>query len=600
MEKRAKTSLLFAIAAVATLLLLFAALLLLFFLPLEVSRNFFDFFSPSGRLQGLDQARMAEIRRNFLFIFAFLGTFNILFLLLLRWREKAIINFFNLKEARSDYQKLMELCKDYFVANRIYIGGFIILLLFAVLIRIYYLFQPIRHDEAYTVLYFASRNLFYVMSHYDQPNNHILHTTLVLLIQKIFGESEWAIRLPACFFGILMVPACFALANLLFDRYAALLSSCLIASSSIFIEFSTNARGYTLLCFLSLTMFAAGLFLIQTRNLFVWLIFVGSAILGFYTMPIMFFSWGALLLWLIMAHFKKDLVQNEEQHFFNDLLAATAFICYGAFLLYSPVFLIAGPEAVFGNSWVQPKPFKDFLVHLPGFLHSAFALWMRDIPEPIVLILNGGFLFLCIFCFQRQKKSILFLATVVVWCLVLLFGLRIVFFSRLWLFLLPLFFIFASAGIVELFKKINSRLLRSRVFITTIMVFSVFLSFLVIKNQSILASPETGTFPEGQEIVSFLKEYLQPHDVVAAKPPSDFIIKYYWRRQGLGDAPFVINMKLFHRLVVVVCKEANKNIDEVLNYRYPLSLAPNASPEKIQEYKTAVLYTIKRSELIMK
>ena len=62
---------------------------------------------------------------------------------------------------------------------------FLIIFFIGVIIRICFLFQPMRHDEAFTFTNYASKPLFVALSNYSFPNNHLFHTffRLLLLIQ---------------------------------------------------------------------------------------------------------------------------------------------------------------------------------------------------------------------------------------------------------------------------------------------------------------------------------------------------------------------------------------------------------------------------------
>ena len=86
-----------------------------------------------------------------------------------------------------------------------------LLLAGAVLIRLLYIQQPIRHDEAYTYLYFAAQPLGSALSDYTVPNNHLFHTFLVKVVTSVLGGSLPAIRLAAFVTGLLVVPAVYLL-----------------------------------------------------------------------------------------------------------------------------------------------------------------------------------------------------------------------------------------------------------------------------------------------------------------------------------------------------------------------------------------------------
>jgi mannosyltransferase len=75
---------------------------------------------------------------------------------------------------------------------------------------------------------------------------------------RIAGRSEWALRFPSVFFGVLTIPLLWATARRLFGsrgrgawgRWAALAAALLAAVSSLYVYYSQEARMYTQLVFL--------------------------------------------------------------------------------------------------------------------------------------------------------------------------------------------------------------------------------------------------------------------------------------------------------------------------------------------------------------
>jgi predicted membrane-bound mannosyltransferase len=132
-----------------------------------------------------------------------------------------------------------------------------VLLAGALLIRLLYIRQPIRHDEAYTYLYFAAQPLGSALSDYSVPNNHLFHTLLVKAVTSVLGGSLPAIRLSAFVAGLLIVPAVYLVTRRLGgDRGASLLAMAPAAVWPELVHYSTNARGYSIvaLAFLLLIM----------------------------------------------------------------------------------------------------------------------------------------------------------------------------------------------------------------------------------------------------------------------------------------------------------------------------------------------------------
>ena len=120
------------------------------------------------------------------------------------------------------------------------------------------LFQPIRYDEAATWIDYASQPLAQALSDYRFPNNHLFHTLLVHVSAALFGDSPWALRIPAFVAGVLVVPLVWAVGRALYSQSAGLISAALAATSASLTLYSTNARGYTMLCCLTLAALGRG------------------------------------------------------------------------------------------------------------------------------------------------------------------------------------------------------------------------------------------------------------------------------------------------------------------------------------------------------
>jgi mannosyltransferase len=96
-----------------------------------------------------------------------------------------------------------------------------------------------------------------------QPATFVSHPLYELLAHasiRAFGESPWAVRLPAAVFGTLTVPLVFLFARRVFGRAEALLAGGLLAVSMHHVFFSQDARGYTTMIFF---LVAASLVLLE-------------------------------------------------------------------------------------------------------------------------------------------------------------------------------------------------------------------------------------------------------------------------------------------------------------------------------------------------
>lgn len=123
----------------------------------------------------------------------------------------------------------------------------------ALALRLWGLNSELWLDEVLTLVDFSRRPLAAIVTDFSSQNQHMAYSVLSHLCLVIFGESAWALRLPAVMFGIAGIWAVFLLARRLAGTPEALLVSAVMTFSYHHIWFSQNARGYTgLLCFATL------------------------------------------------------------------------------------------------------------------------------------------------------------------------------------------------------------------------------------------------------------------------------------------------------------------------------------------------------------
>src|ERR1700682_4352124 len=162
--------------------------------------------------------------------------------------------------------------------------GVALLSLAAAIVRLPMLSRPMGTDESASFIYYASHPLWVPVTIYGSPNNHILHSLLMHIALTLFGSAEWALRLAAFLAGIAIIPLTYAAARALGDR-GALLAASLAAAAPTLADYSTNARGYTLLCCCVLICTIAMARILRDGKGEI--VFAISAALGFYTVPVM-------------------------------------------------------------------------------------------------------------------------------------------------------------------------------------------------------------------------------------------------------------------------------------------------------------------------
>lgn len=485
--------------------------------------------------------------------------------------------------------------------NKTHLLLFFVIFLVGSLIRIYYLFQPIRYDEAATFMIFASPEGAGLFTYFF-PNNHVFHTLLVYISYLFFGNHEWTLRLPALLAGIFLIPATYLFARKFYNKKIALLACTLVAASSVLVEYSTNARGYTILVFIFLLLFILAAYLKDNFNVWGWIAFIILSALGFFTIPIMIYPFGIIILWLFFSIiFRKTKV---KQFLLSKIVfVALVLIALLTHFLYRPVIQKThGLRELIKIISSGDISWSEFFKGLPKYLDQLWHFWMRDIPIWLSLILVLGFILSLIFYKRLSKYVIPLILPIVFWLLIMILAKPVLTFLRVWLFLLPLLLTLASAGIYFvldlLFKKTK---IKQELIFSLILVFLLFgLLFNLSRNDSVLKSTETGILKDAKEIALFLKSNLKESNKVIAMCPSEFPLQYYFDLHGaskefrlpVDGQPQQYLKGKNKRAVVVVNKSKGQTIEEILK-AYGLE---SFSPKKIQHFGSADLYEIRRKD----
>ena len=126
------------------------------------------------------------------------------------------------------------------------------IMLVAAALRFMGLQSQLWYDEIVTLVRSARRPVYQLLTEFPGVNDHPLYSLLAHASLTVFGESAWALRLPACLFGIASVAMVYILGSRVTTRTEAWAGAVVLATSYHHIWFSQDARGYTLLGFLTL------------------------------------------------------------------------------------------------------------------------------------------------------------------------------------------------------------------------------------------------------------------------------------------------------------------------------------------------------------
>ena len=459
------------------------------------------------------------------------------------------------------------------------------LLIIAFLLRFSVLFQPMREDEAYSFLQYSSRPFYSALSLYNAPSNHLLHTLLVRVAYLLFGDHPWALRLPVLVAGLCLVPGVYFAARSLYRNSGALLAAALVASSSILIEYSTNARGYIILVSLFMSLIPVAAYLSRKQNWAAWVTFAILGALGAYTIPIMLYPFGGICLWLLLSA-KFEAEGRSAGNLVKELFVTCGLAGFLVFELYSPVLAVSGPAALFANKWVRAKPVQVFLTGLPPSLGSTWSQWNRDLPLWLKGLLLGGFVVSLLWTRRQSLFRVPLPLALALWVVPLVFIQRVDPFERVWLFALPLYLMAASGGVAAVLEPWFEKLkVRPAMAILAIAV-AIFAGLEVRQDQSIYATNDG----RGLEALAYyLKGRLGPGDSVIAGFSSDPQLQYYFREAGLR--PSYVNGPHRTRMLVVVNGVVGETVAQVLSMAQ-LSDYQNRPARLLIRFDTASLYEL--------
>ncbi|MCL5274157.1 MAG: glycosyltransferase family 39 protein [Chloroflexi bacterium] len=511
-----------------------ALLLLSFFLPpYEAVKAYIDSMSLRGFVDFFTPGFYARIQQN-VRLFALLVLGAGIAMLAFRRRLSQYIAI-RLAALPDEVRDLLDFVRPHETTRSLALAAGLLCGLGA-LLRLAFLSQPIMSwDEAATFLTYASRPLYVVLSNYSAPNNHVLHTVLVYVSYHLFGDALWAIRLPACIAGVLIMPVAYLVAYRIYERWSALLTVALASVAPVLVDYSTDARGYTLAGLLFLLMLLCATYLIKRpTNGFVWMLFVILCALGLYTIPIMLYGIGMVSAWMLLSYWLGPDGRAERWRFTRQLAAADVGVMALAALFYAPVLIVSGLGSIIANGYVAPLALPELVMQLPRSLQEAFALWTDGQPVILTLALLVGVAIGTGSPGVRSYRPPLLVVTIVAGLAMVILQ-RVAPFARTWLFLLPIYYMTAAQGLVRIAQKISNlapQLPKPHWRLAALLA-CIGLSLILAVNAYRVKSETIAHAFNAEKVAVYLQGALKPGDSVFFSPNQP--LRYWFRRYGISD-----------------------------------------------------------------
>lgn len=567
-------AILFALAA----LLLFALVLL----PFDALKALADSLMPDGEFETLNAANFPVFR-----LLLMAGALSFLALaaltILRRWGQ--VGQFF--RSLGADFLaslRSLRLARDELPTLPL----LLIITAAGVVYRFEYLFSSLHHDEAYTYMAFA-HSLRTALTDYHLPNNHVFHTILVYFSTQLFGNAPWAVRLPAFLAGVLLIPAIYALGKRHYDRWVGLGAALLIAVSPAAVNYSINARGYTLVALFGLLLLLLAYTVRQGKNRFAWALIILVSALGMYTVPVFLFPFGIAFLWM----FGENLLAPapgyaSRRAFLAYWLVAGLAAAVLTLTLYLPVLVYTGSQKFFANSFVAPVPWPDYLETLAHRLAETWAEWTFRVPLAVVVLLVAGIALSLLLHRQISSTRLPLQAAAAIWVAVLLLLQRPNAWSKVWFGLLPLVLLWAAAGLWGAASRLKVGAAPLSAVVTVLLLVPVLVRSAVILREL----PYLWTIQGDEErAVLFISQIdsLPDTTYLVVAPPDDASVWYYAELHGLLSLVYA-GQKDFERLLVLVNPSEGQTPASVLAERGP-ALTERPSCTRLETIGKLEIYT---------
>jgi hypothetical protein len=409
--------------------------------------------------------------------------------------------------------------------GKLFVWVLLALTVLASALRVVYLFQPLRVDESETFLSYASRPLYVGLSWYPAPNNHLLHTMLVHFSWQLFGEREWAVRLPALFAGILVIPVTCWAARALYDKHAALIAASLVTAASPLISYSVDGRGYTMVAVFFLLLLIVSQYLLEHPSQPAWLLWVVIASCGCFTIPTMLYPIATAALWMLLCS------RGRLLPGLCIALAATGII---SVLLYVPVLVASGWGALFSNSYVKSKGFAFLFENLPANASLNWRFLTADVPTPLVWLLIAGFVTALVFHRRLPGYGVPVPLAAALCIAPLLLVQRVLPPARVWIFLVPLGAAATGAGLWFLVWSLG----RNAVHASRLSAVAALACLVAMCIPDLRGTRFAfwASLPRVEDAAVWLKDHLSPTDTIVVRGAGWSPLSYYFRRHGV---PFV-------------------------------------------------------------
>jgi MFS family permease len=384
--------------------------------------------------------------------------------------------------------------------------------------------------------------------------------------------------------------AVYVLGRVLYDKRVGLFAAALVAASTYLIDYSSEARGYSLIALLSILITLVLLGLLRRSRPFLWSAYAVLTAIGFFTIPTFLLAFVGAVAWFGLVVF----LRKQVRIYLVPFAAWTAIAGIMTVWFYTPILIFSGLDSLIANDYVRPGNLTDTLAELPAFLARMLSLVTQEAPGFFGVLIGLGALVGCVISVGR-KRSISLVSIVMFGCaLVLLLVERRIPFERVWTYLFAYYYLVASAGLWWLLEQVIIRVGEAHRNLLQ-GVFAILLAgTLLIASFNRLNRPEPpDSFPEAENIATYLAREWHPGDLVFSRFPTRAVTQYYLRQIGRSDITFAAqgreDIDSGNRFLLLI--DQNSSPVEA-NVKQKYNNGDLVVPRLIYEYHNARVYEI--------
>ncbi len=280
------------------------------------------------------------------------------------------------------------------------------LLIISIIILVNFLYRlhyatiyPVIYDEAWTFINYTSKGILSSISYYHSANNHILNSVLTNFSSILpFGQTV-NLRIPSIFTGILSIFIFYLVFSKIYNSKVSLYVTLIFSFLYPVFFYGYTARGYSLIMLAFIISFYGSLRLLEPTEVGknrqqYWIYLSLGSVVGLYSIPSFLYPYFSLTTFLAL-----NFLYYRN---FKDLINLLISICVTAvttIVLYLPIFIISGLEALTNKGDVQTLPGNIVVENM--YQHFVDTMRFMFFSEWVFLLI----FFVGAFAFLKKRKD---------------------------------------------------------------------------------------------------------------------------------------------------------------------------------------------------